>query len=113
MLGHQGLDEQRAALRIETRRNPVGGHVVRVRDDLGRVGVVAGQRVPVGHEVEAIVLRLEGCPVVERADEVSEMELAGRAHARNDARLHRRSNSMKNSVGGLMSWVRIPVSISA
>ena len=50
-----------------------------------RVGVIAGQRVPVGHEVEAVVLLLQRRPVLERANEVAEMELSSRPHARNDS----------------------------
>ena len=52
------------------------------------VGVVAGQRVPVGDEVEAVVPVLQRRPVVQRPDQVTEVELSGRAHARNDTRLH-------------------------
>ena len=51
-----------------------------------RVGVVAGQRVPVGDEIEAVVLLLQRHPVAERADEVAEMQAAGRPHAGDDAR---------------------------
>ena len=53
-------------LGVEAGGDPVGHHVVRVGDDLGRVGVVARQRVPVGDEVEAVVLVLQRGPVVER-----------------------------------------------
>ena len=51
------------------------------------VGVVARQRVPVGDEVEAVVLLLQRHPVAERADQVAEVQLAGRPHAGHDARL--------------------------
>ena len=51
------------------------------------VGVLARQRVPVGDEIEAVVLVLQRRPVLERADEVAEVELARRAHARHDSRL--------------------------
>ena len=49
------------------------------------VGVVGGQRVPVGNEKETVVLILHTNPVLERADIVAEMELAGRAHSAQDA----------------------------
>jgi hypothetical protein len=88
MLGHERLDEEGALLRIEARRDPVRDHRVGVLDDRARIGVLAGQRVPVRHEVEAVVLRLERHPVVQRPDEVAEVELAGRPHAGNDARFH-------------------------
>ena len=50
------------------------------------VGVVAGQRVPVGDEVEAVVLVLQRHPVAEGADEVAEVQPSGRPHARDDPR---------------------------
>ena len=92
VLGHQRLDEERAALGIEAGRDPVGGHVVGVGDDRRGVRVVAGQRVPVGDEVEAVVLVLQRGPVVEGADQMAEMELSGRAHPRHDAWFHRSSS---------------------
>ena len=39
---------------------------------------------PVGDEIKAVELFLKGDPVLQRADEVPEMELAGRAHARDN-----------------------------
>ena len=50
------------------------------------VGVVGGQRVPVGDEEEAIVLVLQLDPVIQRAHEVSQVQLAGGAHAAQDPR---------------------------
>ena len=55
---------------------------------LGGVGVVARQRVPVGDEVEAVVAVLQRSPVVQRADEMTEVQFSRRAHARDDARFH-------------------------
>ena len=70
---------------------------------LGRVGVVAGQRVPVGDEVEAVVLLLQRGPVVQRPGEVAKVELSGRAHARDDARFHgEQQHRSKKLVGGMM-----------
>ena len=88
MLGHERLDEDRAPLGIEPRGNPVGHVVVRVLDERRRVGVLARQRVPVGDEVEAVVLVLQRHPVLERAHQVTEMQFARRAHARDNARFH-------------------------
>ena len=84
VLGHERLDEQHRALGIDAGCDPVGDVVDRVVDDLARVGVVARQRVPVGDEVAAVVGVLQRDPVLERADQMSKMQLAGRAHARHD-----------------------------
>src|SRR5262249_855302 len=51
-----------------------------------RVGVVARQRMPVGDEVEAVVLVLHRHPVAEGAHQVTEVQAAGRPHAGDDTR---------------------------
>ena len=84
MLGHQRLDEQHRALGIDAGGDQVGDVVDRAVDDLAGVGVVARQRVPVGDEVAAVVGVLQRDPVPERADQVPKMQLAGRAHPRDD-----------------------------
>ena len=68
------------AFRVQPAGDPVGDHVVRVLDDAGGVGVVGGQRMPVGDEVETIVLVLERGPVLQRSHEMPEVQFAGRAH---------------------------------
>jgi hypothetical protein len=88
VLGNERLDEDRALLRVDPGGNPVREVVGRVAGELGRVGVLARQRVPVGDEVETIVLNLEADPVAQRAGQMSEMELSGRAHARHHAWFH-------------------------
>ena len=60
MLGHERLDEERALLRVEAGADPVGDVLVGVRRQLARVGEVARQRVPVGDEIEAVVLSCSG-----------------------------------------------------
>ena len=113
MLGHERLHEKRALLRVEPGRDPVGDHVVGVGDERRGVRVLARQRVPVGDEVEAVVLLLERHPVAERADEMAEMELAGRPHTRNDARAHGSRILIMKLVGGEMIALAAPVNISA
>ena len=98
---------------IEARRDPVGDHRVGVLDDLARVGVLARQRVPVGDEVEALVLVLERHPVVQRADEVAEMQLAGRPHAGDNACFHGIRSLIMKRVGGMMKALATPVNIRA
>ena len=90
VLRHERLDENRAPLRIEAGGEPVRDVVERVRGHLAGVGVVARQRVPVGDEIEAVVLLLQRHPVAERADQVPQMQPSRRPHARNDARSRRR-----------------------
>ena len=88
MLRHQRLHEQGAPLRVDAGRNPIRDHVVRVGDDAAGVAVVAGERVPVGDEVEAVVRLLQLGPVLQGSDEMTEVQLPRRAHARHDAWLH-------------------------
>ena len=57
-------------------RDPVGDVVEGVADDRLRVGVLARQRVPVGHEVEAVVLVLQRDPVLQGAHQMAEVQLA-------------------------------------
>jgi hypothetical protein len=84
VLGHQRLDEKRALLRIEPGADPVGDVFIGERRQLTRVGEVAGQRVPVGDEIETVVARLQRHPVAQRADQMSEMQSPGRPHAGHD-----------------------------
>jgi hypothetical protein len=41
---------------------------------------------PIGDEIETVVLVLQRRPVIQRADEMTEMKFSGRAHAGNDTR---------------------------
>jgi hypothetical protein len=113
MLGHQRLDEEGALLGIEAGGNPVGDHFVGVLDDRSRVRVLAGQGVPVGDEVEAVVLLLQRDPVAERADQMAQVQPAGRPHAGDNARFHGRSTRKKKLVGGMISALATPVNINA
>src|SRR5580698_3666054 len=83
--GNVGLDEHYAAFRIEPSGQPVEENLDGVFFDVRSVSVVGGEGVPVGDEEEAVVLILHADPVLERADVVAEMKLAGRAHAAQDA----------------------------
>jgi hypothetical protein len=113
VLRHERLDEERASLRIEAGGDPVGGHVVRARHDLRRIRVVARQRVPVGDEVKTLVRVLQRRPVVERTDQMAEMQFPRGTHPRDDARLHGSRTSSRNRAGGTMSVLSMPLNISA
>src|SRR5207237_9816851 len=78
-----------------------------------RVGlrVLAGQRVPVGDEIEAVVPVLELRPVLERSDKMPEMEFPGRTHPADDARFHSSHRSSRTSAGEMIVK-STPVSIS-
>jgi hypothetical protein len=88
VLGHERLYEEGAALRVEADGDPVGDIVVRVGQQVCRVRVLTGERVPVGDEVEAVVPLLQLHPVPEGASEVPQVELSRRAHAGDDSRFH-------------------------
>ena len=87
------LDEQRAALRIEPRREIVKYDLQRVLLDAARVGVIGGQCVPISNEEKAVVLVLQAHPVAQRADIIAEVYLAGGSHAAQDA--------------AFLGWVRV------
>src|SRR5262249_49898481 len=75
--------KQDAFLRIEAGGEIVRDNLNRVLCDSTGVGVVAGQGVPVGDEVEAIVggIVLQPDPVLQCAEVMADVQLAGRPHA--------------------------------
>ena len=68
---------------------------------------------PVGNEIEALVLILEGHPVVQGADEMTKMELARRPHAGDNARFHGIRILIRKFVGGVMNALAAPVNMRA
>src|SRR5215472_10362154 len=89
VFGHEGLLEEDALLRIEPRGEVVGDDFDRVQGDGAGVRVVAGQRMPVGDEVEAVIsgIILEADPILQRAEIMADVQFPGRPHAANDALL--------------------------
>src|SRR6185312_2950491 len=85
MLRHVRLNEHRAYLRIESGSEIVEHHVDRALLYRGRIGVVAGKRMPIGDEEIRVVLVLQLYPVSERTDVVAQMQLARRTHTAQDA----------------------------
>src|SRR5712672_173486 len=83
MFGDLRLQKDDALLRIETGGQVVDHDLDAVLGDSAGVGVVAGQRVPVGYEVEAVVRRivLQADPILQRAEIVADVQPAGGAHA--------------------------------
>ncbi len=71
--------------------------------DGGGVGVIAGEGVPVGDEVEAVVGRigLQSDPVLESAEVIADVETAGGAHAGENA-FGGGGQVVRASVSGLM-----------
>ena len=55
----------------------------RVFGDGRRIGVIAGEGVPVGDEVEAVIggIVLQADPVLQRAEVVADVKTSGGAHA--------------------------------
>jgi hypothetical protein len=74
------LDEERAALRVETEREEGGGHVARSLAEEIRI-VAAREGVVVDDAVDRIELVLEPDVVPDRAEVVAEMGDAGRLDA--------------------------------
>ena len=86
MLGHHRLHEEHALLGIEAGANPVGDVVERVVDDLAGVGVVrSSARASRRRSRSSRTVACSVDPVLQRADEMPEVQLAGRAHARHHA----------------------------
>ena len=85
MLRNERLDEDRAAIGIDATRDPVGDVVECVAGDPAGVRIVARERVPVGDEIEAVVLVLQRHPVLQRPEIIAEMQTAGWLHAGQDA----------------------------
>ena len=72
---------------VEAGGEEVDGDLQGVFGDGGGVGVVGGEGVPVGDEVEAVVggIGLQADPVLEGAEVVADVETAGGAHAAEDS----------------------------
>ena len=76
VLGHLGLHEQRAPLRVEPDREQLGGRDPGALPQHRRV-VPGRDRVQVDHAVEGVVGLLHGHPVAHRAEVVAEVERVG------------------------------------
>src|ERR1700722_7251284 len=83
VFGDERLLKNDALFGVETRGQVVGNDFDRILCDLRSVGVVAGERVPVSDEVEAVVfgIVLEANPVLQRPKVVADVESPGGAHA--------------------------------
>jgi len=81
-----GLEEDYGFFRIEARGEVVDGDLERIFGDGGSVGVVGGEGVPVGDEIETVVIGigLEIDPVLESAEVVADVKATGGAHAGED-----------------------------
>ena len=100
MLRHMRLDEHGAALGIEPGGKPIEQDFYGILLYLRSIGVVGGERVPVGDKKEALILVLHAYPVIECAHEIAQVQLPGRAHPAEDAflclRRHHAFNTSKN-----------------
>ncbi len=81
MFRHARLDEQRGLRRVDAGGQPVDDHVPHVLLDDLRGVVVRGQRVPVGHEEQALVLVLHLHPVLQYAVVMPQVQTARGAHS--------------------------------
>ena len=78
-----GLLEEDGFGGVEARGQEIDGDLDGVFSDGGRVGIVAGEGVPVGNEVETFVgwIILQADPVLQRAEIVADVQFAGGTHA--------------------------------
>ena len=83
VFGDEGLDEDYGFCGVEAGGQVIDADLDGVFGDGGGVGVIAGEGMPVGDEVEAVVggIVLQADPVLEGAEEVADVETAGGAHA--------------------------------
>src|SRR5580700_663353 len=87
VFGNLGLQEDYGLCEVEARRQVVDGDLDGIFGDGGGVRVIAGERVPVGDEVEAFVswIGLQLDPILQRAEIVADVQTSGGAHAGDDA----------------------------
>jgi hypothetical protein len=83
------LNEDGGFFRIESGGQVVQGDVEGFELEAARIGVVRGQRVPVGDEEVALVLVLQLDPVGQGAHVVAQVELAGGTHSAQNTRTGR------------------------
>ena len=97
-----GLLEEDGFGGVEAGSEEIDGDLERVFGDGGRVGVVAGEGVPVGNEVEAVVgwIVLKTDPVLESAEVVADVETSGGAHAGENA-IGGGGQEVRSSIAGM------------
>ena len=100
--GDPALVEDDTVLRVDPRRKQPGARLASVRRELRRV-LRHGDRVQIDDAIDAVVTALQPRPIADRAEIVSEMQIARRLHAREDpfhprsppARRRRRGNTRR------------------
>lgn len=114
VFGDLGLEEDYGFLRVEAGGEIVDGDLEGIFCDGGSVGVIAGEGVPVGDEIETLVggIGLELDPVLESAEIVTDVKTAGGAHAGEDS-FRGGGQFVRASVNGMMMLERKGYQISA
>ncbi len=84
MRRHMALHEQNVLLRVDAHGQQQGGQLTGAAAQVGR-HLAHGQAVQVGHHVQAVIVRLQQCPVAHRADIVAQSGRAGGLNARKNA----------------------------
>ena len=84
MRRHMALHEQNVLLRVDAHGQQQGGQLTGAAAQVGR-HLAHGQAMQVGHHVQAVIVRLQQCPVAHRADIVAQGGRAGGLDARKDA----------------------------
>ena len=92
-MGRDGaLREQDRLVGIDAAGDQRGRHLAHVRARSSPGSISIGQRVKVGEEEQALGLVLHPHPAQDRAEQIAEMQVAGRLDAGNDA--HRAARSL-------------------
>ena len=81
VLRHLRLDEQHAFLGVEAGAEVIDGDFPHPGANLSRIRVAGGEGVPVGDEVEGLVVLLQLHPVIQGTEKVAQVQRAGRPHA--------------------------------
>ena len=75
------LNEDRRFVRIDPDGQPIDQHLVHEFPDPAGIGIVCGKRVPIRHKEKTFVLVLQRFPIIQRAQQIPQMEEPAGLHA--------------------------------
>ena len=83
MFGDEGLKKDRGLGRVQTGSEEVDGDLQRIVGDGRGVRVIAGEGVPIGDEVKALIggVRLKVDPILQSSKVMADVEASGGTHA--------------------------------
>jgi len=89
MLRHLRLNHHDRLFWVQPRRKPVDSNLDHVPVNFFHVLVLRSQGVPVDYSENALVRILHPYPIIQRADEMAQMQSPSRTHAAKDSMFHR------------------------